>query len=83
MNKPGWGTGKAVLAKRAGTPNPPQYYYSWAGSVGGPIVKDKTFFWFSTDDYLQKSTRNNVLTFPTQRERTGDFSQSQSRSTTR
>jgi len=76
MNKPGWGTGKLFFAKIAGTPNPPQYYYSWAGSVGGPIVKDKTFFWFSKDDYMQKSTRNNVLTFPTDRERTGDFSQS-------
>ena len=76
MNKPGWGTGQLFFAKRAGTPNPPQYHYSWAGSVGGPIVKDRTFFWFSKDDYLQKSTRNNVLTFPTMRERTGDFSQS-------
>ena len=76
MNKPGWGTGQLFFAKRAGTPNPPQYYYSWAGSLGGPIVKDRTFFWFSKDDYLQKSTRNNVLTFPTLRERAGDFSQS-------
>jgi hypothetical protein len=76
MNKPGWGTGQLFFAKRAGTPNPPQYYYSWAGSVGGPIVKDRTFFWFSKDDYMQKSTRNNVLTFPTMRERMGDFSQS-------
>ena len=76
MNKPGWGTGQLFFAKRAGTPNPPQYYYSWAGSAGGPIVKDRTFFWFSKDDYMQKSTRNNVLTLPTALERTGDFSQS-------
>jgi hypothetical protein len=76
MNKPGWGTGQLFFAKRAGTPNPPQYYYSWAGSIGGPIDKDKTFFWFSKDDYKQKSTRNNVLTFPTVAERSGDFSQS-------
>ena len=39
-------------------------------------IKDRTFFWFSKDDYMQKSTRNNVLTFPTMRERAGDFSQS-------
>ena len=37
MNKPGWATGQLFFAKRAGTPNPPQYYYSWAGSIGGPI----------------------------------------------
>ena len=76
INKPGWSTGQLFFAKRAGIPNPPQYYYSWAGSTGGPIVKNKTFFWFSTDDYAQRSTRNNVLTFPTAAERTGDFSQS-------
>ena len=76
IDKPGWATGTLFFAKRAGTPNPPQYYYSWAGSLGGPIKTGKTFFWFSKDDYKQKSTRNNVLTFPTPLEREGDFSQS-------
>jgi hypothetical protein len=76
INKPGWATGQLFYAKRAGIPNPPQYYYSWAGAVGGPIKSDRTFFWFSKDDYTQRSTRNNVLTFPTARERIGDFSQS-------
>ena len=75
VSKPGWATGTLFFAKRAGSQNPPQYYYNWAGSVGGPIVKDKTFFWFSTDDYKQRSTRNNVLTLPTALERAGDFSQ--------
>jgi len=76
VSKPGWSTGNLFFADRAGTPKPPQYYYGWAGSVGGPVMKDKTFFWFSTDDYKQRSTRNNVLTVPTALERTGDFSQS-------
>lgn len=76
LNKPEWSSGQLFFAKRAGSPRPPQYYYSWAGSVGGPLVKDKTFFWFSKDDYLQRSTRNNVLTLPTALERMGDFSQS-------
>jgi hypothetical protein len=75
VSKPGWGTGKLYFTKKAGLPNPPQYYYNWAGSLGGPIVRDKTFFWFSSDDYKQRSTRNNVLTFPTALERSGDFSQ--------
>ncbi len=78
VTKPGATTGTLFFAKRAGLENPPQYYYNWAGSIGGPIVKDKTFFWFSTDDYVQRSTRNNVLTLPTAAERSGDFSQSRS-----
>ena len=75
ITKPGATTGQLFFAKRAGIENPPQYYYSWAGSVGGPIMKNKTFFWFSKDDYKQRSTRNNVLTFPTALERAGNFSQ--------
>jgi hypothetical protein len=75
VSKPGATTGTLFFAKRAGLENPPQYYHNWAGSLGGPIVKDKTFFWFSTDGYKQRSTRNSVLTLPTAAERAGDFSQ--------
>ena len=75
LNKPGWGMGNLFFAKRAGLPIPPQYYYNWAGSIGGPIARNKTFFWFSTDDYVQQSTRNIAPQFPTALERTGDFSQ--------
>ena len=75
VNKPGWATGQLYFAKKAGIANPPQYFRNWAGSIGGPIVKDRTFFWFSTDNYKQLGTRNNVLTLPTALERTGDFSQ--------
>jgi trimeric autotransporter adhesin len=80
VSKPGATTGTLFFAKRAGLTNPPQYYYNWAGSFGGPIVRDKTFFWFSTDDYKQRSTRNNVLTLPTPAERSGDFSQTRNSS---
>ena len=75
VSMPGATTGTLYFAKKAGIPNPPQSYYNWAGSLGGPIIKDKTFFWFSTDDYMQRSTRNNVLTVPMALERVGDFSQ--------
>ena len=80
VSKPGATTGTLFFAKRSGLANPPQYYHNWAGSIGGPIVKNRTFFWFSTDDYKQRSTRNNVLTLPTTLERTGDFSQSRNAS---
>ena len=75
VDKPGWSTGQLFFAKKAGIANPPQHYRNWAGSVGGPIVKNHTFFWFSSDNYEQLGTRNNVLTLPSALERTGDFSQ--------
>jgi outer membrane receptor protein involved in Fe transport len=75
INKPEWGVGNLYFAKKADLPKPPQYYYDWAGSFGGPVVKNKTFFWASTEGYLQESTRNNVLTLPTAAQRAGDFSQ--------
>jgi hypothetical protein len=76
VSKPNFTTGQLFFAKRAGAAKPDQNYSGWAGSIGGPIVPNKTFFWFSKDDYVQKSTRNNVLTLPTALERAGDFSQS-------
>ncbi|MGC4080610.1 MAG: hypothetical protein QM736_00455 [Vicinamibacterales bacterium] len=75
VGKPGWATGQLDFAKKAGVENPPQYFRNWAGSFGGPLLKNRTFFWFSTDNYTQLGTRNNVLTLPTALERAGDFSQ--------
>src|SRR4029079_4855288 len=45
------------------------------GSVGGPIVKSKTFFWLSSEDYRDQIARTGTLTFPTAAQRRGDFSQ--------
>ncbi|HYM24096.1 MAG TPA: carboxypeptidase-like regulatory domain-containing protein, partial [Vicinamibacterales bacterium] len=54
---------------------PDTVYYLGGGGFGGPIVKDKTFFWFATEEYHDISTRNGSLLLPTQAERNGDFSQ--------
>jgi trimeric autotransporter adhesin len=51
-----------------------QVYYLPGGGFGGPIVKDKTFFWFATENYHDVSTRNGSLLLPTAAERNGDFS---------
>jgi hypothetical protein len=75
QNRPEWGQGNLFFAKRAGLAKPDSYFYLYGGSVGGPIVKDRTFFWTSTEGYRTKTARNAVLTLPTARERTGDFSQ--------
>ena len=60
----------------AGLPKPEGLYYRLGGgAIGGPIVKDRTFFWFASEGYRSNTTRNGALTFPTERERRGDFSQ--------
>ena len=62
----------AVLRQaRRASPNPPQYYYSWAGSVGGPIKSGQDVLLVQQGRLHAASTRNNVLTFPTALERDG------------
>ncbi|MGQ0735055.1 MAG: TonB-dependent receptor domain-containing protein [Acidobacteriota bacterium] len=73
-NRPDWGAANLFFARRAGTAKPDSYDYLWAGSLGGPIVRNRTFFWTSTEGYRSSTIRNTVLTWPTERERHGDFS---------
>src|SRR5205823_103172 len=44
------------------------------GGIGGPIVKDRTFFWFATEGYRSGTTRNESEVWPTANQRNGDFS---------
>jgi hypothetical protein len=74
INKPEWGTKRLYFTEKADLEKPSQYFYDWGGSFGGPIVRDRTFFFASTEGYQQQSTRNAVLAFPTQAMRNGDFS---------
>jgi hypothetical protein len=55
---------------------PDTYFYLYAGSLGGPIVKNKTFFWASFEGYKTNTIDDAVVRVPTQRELSGDFSQS-------
>ncbi|RPI24292.1 MAG: TonB-dependent receptor [Acidobacteria bacterium] len=51
----------------------------FGGTVGGPIKRDRTFFFFSYDGLRQRGTRFTTTADrmpPTQLERAGDFSQS-------
>ena len=94
QTRPVWGAANNYFAQKAlencpagnaacvtNNSKPAQVYYLGGGGVGGPIVKDKTFFWFSSEDYHDISTRNGNLLLPTQAERGGDFSQATNGST--
>ena len=55
---------------------PDTYFYLYGGSFGGPIVKNKTFFWGSFEGYKTNTIDDSVVRAPNQREISGDFSQS-------
>ena len=58
-------------------PNPPLDRKQFGGVAGGPLVKDKTFFFASYSGLRQNtSTFLNTAVVPTAQERTGDFTAS-------
>src|SRR5215510_2374386 len=69
-----------------GVPKQRYRFNYWGGHIGGPVIipgtgfnksRDKLFFFFS-QEYLPRRypTRQGIITYPTQRERNGDFSKS-------
>jgi hypothetical protein len=74
QNRPEWGKGKFFFAQNL--PKPDNYFWLYGGAFGGPIVRDKTFFWGTTENYRTKTSRSAVLFLPTEQELRGDFSQS-------
>ena len=54
------------------------YYRLYGGGVGGPIVKNRTFFWTALEGYRSGTTRNIAEIWPTANQRNGDFSRTTS-----
>lgn len=52
------------------------YYRLYGGGVGGPIVKDRTFFWAASEGYRSGTTRGLAEIWPSVSQRIGDFSRS-------
>ncbi len=78
QTRPRWGASNNFFAEHA-TPKqelPETYFHEGGGGVGGPIFRNRTFFWFANESYGSNTTRNGSLRFPTSRELRGDFSQS-------
>jgi hypothetical protein len=77
QTRPIWGMENNWFLERAGVPKPTDLFYRlYGGGIGGPVVRNRTFFHFATEGYRSVTTRNGALRFPTDLERRGDFSQS-------
>jgi hypothetical protein len=76
QDRPNWAVGQLYFAKQAEEPKPEGYYWLYGGSFGGPLIRDNTFFWASTEGFRESVTWNTLLTLPTAAEARGDFSQS-------
>src|SRR5437773_1966102 len=79
QTRPVWGQSENFFNAKAGVTKEESgladaYYRLYGGGVGGPIVKDRTFFWFATEGYRSGTTRNQQEIWPTANQRNGDFS---------
>ncbi len=57
-----------------GVPIPDFHRYQWGGSLGGPIKKNKFFFFADYEGTQQSTAAQLTTTVPTAAEKTGDFS---------
>jgi outer membrane receptor protein involved in Fe transport len=56
-----------------GVPIPPVHRHNYGGTFGGPIIKNKTFFFFDWDGTRASSMNTYQAGVPSAAERTGDF----------
>jgi hypothetical protein len=80
QNRPSALSNGNFFSDLAGQPKPESYFHLFGGGFGGPIIRDRTFFWAATEGYGSLTTRGGALRFPTSRELRGDFSESRNAS---
>lgn len=66
LNAQGYGFGNTI-------PVPFLRYNNFGGSIGGPILKDKMFFYFNVDRTLDHGSASGYTTVPTTAMLSGDF----------
>ncbi len=79
QTRPVWGQSQNFFNEAAGlskedTGLSNAYYRLFGGGAGGPIVKDRTFFWAALEGYRSGTTRNQQEIWPTDAQRAGNFS---------
>src|SRR6185295_17269225 len=75
FNRDGSRTATPLLTERAGGEKPTREYNRYTGTVGGPIIRDKTFFMGSFEHLRDVQPEPATYTVPTDRMRRGDLSE--------
>lgn len=65
---------ESELASGLANEAPPYVQNNYGGNIGGPIIKDKTFFFVSEEQYRQRAGQVVVTSVPIAAFRMGDFS---------
>ncbi|MGE0393826.1 MAG: carboxypeptidase regulatory-like domain-containing protein, partial [Vicinamibacterales bacterium] len=77
QNRPDWGQAQPYFAAKNNIPDESDTYFRlYGGGLGGPLVRNRTFVWGSTEGYRSLTTRSTVMVLPTEAERRGDYSAS-------
>jgi hypothetical protein len=64
-----------IFTKRADAEKPDRKYDRFSGVLGGPIVRDRTFFMVSFEHLKDVQAEPSFYTVPTEKMRNGDFSE--------
>ena len=81
QTRPVWGVNENFFVEKEGKTKEESglsdtYYRLYGGGIGGPIWKNRTFFWAATEGYRSNTTRNEQQIWPSLNQRVGDFSTS-------